>query len=106
MIHLILHAHVPECLRVRVSTHTDTHTDTHAHYIQTLCVCMICIIERDTYEQYIYKYAHMHAAYERIRVRACPYLVFECGIGAKQQQLRYRIAIDRPFIVLTETKSR
>ena len=67
---------------------------------------MICIIERDTYEQYIYKYAHMHAAYERIRVRACPYPVFECGIGAKQQQLRYRIAIDRPFIVLTETKSR
>jgi hypothetical protein len=35
-------------------------------------------------EKHIERYVHA-----RIHVRACPYLVFECGIGAERQQLRY-----------------
>jgi len=94
-IQFILHTHVSECLSLCVSTHTRTHTHTDTHVVHVLHTNVICLydiqyIVGDTYLKYIYKYAHTHAAHERIHVRACPYPVFECGIGADRQQLRYR----------------
>jgi hypothetical protein len=84
--HLILMQNASVCVylerereRERRSTCITYKRDMSVHYR-----------ERDTYEQHVYKHAHMHAVHARIHIRACPYLVSECGIGAERQQLRHR----------------
>ena len=94
----------------RTNTHAFVHIFISACMNAPMCMVRMCRYKREC-EHFIYthvfvciythghtqthmyiQYVHMHAVHERIRVRACPYPVFECGIGAKQQQLRYRIA--------------